>query len=1153
MRNFVFRLLAVWLLSAATAFAGSFTSNFGSANQTGYTLNTQTDTNGDVYPLVQNSELLLVYNEPNMSPVSIVLDPLDGVSLVDSFTASFQLQFGPGSSPPADGMAFAFGPDVGTYTVFGEEGPPMPDGGICVCFDTYNNGAPDHVGTDVKVMGDSSTTGGIVPGGSVTMLNTTMVDSQMHQVWIQVQRNGMFNMVWNGNVIYTNLFLTGWSPVSGQFAWGARNGGDSEQVLLNNIVVKTTLEPATPVAPTITSQPQSTTVNEGFSASFAVGFDGDAPFTFQWTENGVAITDATNCTLTLTQVSYTSNNAKFACTLTNPSGSLTSQAAVMTVIRDTTPPAVTNVVADATGTNVFISFSKPVSDTALAKGNYAISPGLTILSVTRVNQNTVFLATSPQANYTQYTVTINGVQDLAATPNTIAPNTQVQFWSFAYWVGAILHKVYFNCSPDGFTIQQLLADPRYPNNPDRVDLASGWEWPPNANGTNPNDPNKSMFYDSLEGYFIPPATGQYVFFTCGDDEWYLYLSTDENPANMYEVAEEPGGWSDNRAWITDHSGTIANWNTFSYAQTQWPQGNSLELTAGKKYYMIEFHHDHSWSGGDWFGNYYWGPTNLPSSDAYPAVGDVTTLTGNVIGFNFNPAGASLAFTAQPQSLTIGEGTTASFFASASGSSPYGNNVSYAWQGAPAGSTTWTNVTGYTGISGGNGSAFETLPVTTALNGTQVRAIAMMPPLAITSGVATLTVVAAPPVLSVGAMMDPTPGTIDVGVGFSEAVDDAAGSLMSNYAISSGTITSLTWCTNRFTSDSSNALVMVRKQSALLTVTGLSGASGTLTIKNMADAFGNKLSSTNVPFTVASNMSWGNVGANQLGGWQEVVPVAPNGFDIYSDGIAEWNNYDESTFAYEAVTGDFDKKLRVEYQDGSSEWARAGMVVREGTNVFGMSAATQEGSQGNGNSPTVPNDGLAGRYQKCHVNPVGPCLTGPGTLANALWEGNRRLDVGSGSTSALTNTDYTPQYPSAWCRIQRKGQTFSIFRSDDGITWELLGQTVWGQDDATKTPMPATVLVGPEFSPENGNITDTTDQGTFLAQFRDYGDYVEAVAFSPGLTIGHNAAGKIIITWSAGILVSSPTVNGTYTAVAGATSPYVVNPTGPAMFYRAMQQ
>jgi len=558
--------------------------------------------------------------------------------------------------------------------------------------------------------------------------------------------------------------------------------------------------------------------------------------------------------------------------------------------------------------------------------------------------------------------------------------------------------------------------------------------------------------------------------------------------------------------------------------------------------MLMMHHDHSWSGGDWFGATYQGPNGSP-----PAYGDASILTGSVAGYYVDPNGASISFSQQPQNVSTVEGTTVNFSALAVPTSDYANLTTalYQWQFAPKGSTTWTN------LAGGTSPVYSTAFMGLADNGDQFRVIASVPPFSATSSVATLTVVADtnPPVVSVGAMMDPTAGTVDVGVGFNKTVQDAAGSLLSNYSISSGTITGLTWCTNRFTADSQNPFAMVRKQSALLTVTGLSG-SATLTVKNMTDTYGNKLVSTNVPFTVSSSMGWGVVGANQLGGWNAAVPVGPGNFDVYSDGIAEWGTYDEATFVYEKVTGDFDKKLRVEYQDGSSEWGRAGIVVRDVTN-FGVDQALQTGTTPTGAGTAPPYNGVAGRYQKCHVNPVGAVLTmsgGAPALGNAAWEGNGRYDTGGATTTCLTNANAVPNYPNAWCRIQRVGQTFTIFRSADGVNWETLGTRVWPDPaDPSATLMPNTLYVGPEFSPENGNVTDVPDQGTFLAQFRDYGDY----AFNPQLTIGWSA-GKVTITWTAGTLVSSSKVNGTYTPVTGAVSPYVVSPTGPAMFYRVMQ-
>jgi hypothetical protein len=44
-------------------------------------------------------------------------------------------------------------------------------------------------------------------------------------------------------------------------------------------------------------------------------------------------------------------------------------------------------------------------------------------------------------------------------------------------------------------------------------------------------------------------------------------------------------------------------------------------------------------------------------------------------------------------------------------------------------------------------------------------------------------------------------------------------------------------------------------------------------------------------------------------------------------------------------------------------------------------------------------------------------------------------------------------------------------------------------------------------------------------------------------------GRVVITWAAGTLVSSPTVTGTYTPIAGATSPYSVTPSPGATFFR----
>ena len=319
------------------------------------------------------------------------------------------------------------------------------------------------------------------------------------------------------------------------------------------------------------------------------------------------------------------------------------------------------------------------------------------------------------------------------------------------------------------------------------------------------------------------------------------------------------------------------------------------------------------------------------------------------------------------------------------------------------------------------------------------------------------------VVGVGAIQKNGNTTYDVGISFNMPYDHASAATLANYTLSGGTAPTIT------TLDKGNGVV--------ITVSGLTaGTDYTLKVANVKDKGGNVMAPVSNTFQV-SKMKWGVVGGDRENLGNGVVTVGDNGFDIYSDGATEWNNYDESTFVYEQVTGDFDKKLRVEYQDSSSQWARAGLIARDVTN-FGVTDAEQAGSQTiDGNSGVAPFDGKACRYQKVHVNPV---VTVMDTAGNNSWETNRRLETG-GPSSNTGGGGGVPQYPNAWCRLQRVGDLFTVYRSDDGVTWTQMGTTTF------PSPMPATLFVGPDYSPENGNITDETLRGEWVARFRDYGD------------------------------------------------------------------
>ena len=1012
-------------------------------------------------------------------------------------------------------------------------------------------------------------------------LSTDATTNNLVQVAFEAGCCNPFMAPGNSQTTATPIHMIGGQKYAIQILFKEGTGNDYVQVAVQSATGTTPAASLLPLASTmissmadpsgasltITNQPAAASTPENVGVSFSLGLSAVTPYGqytggdgtptntlasalgtkkqitpfYQWFTNGIEVAGQNGATYDIPWPKKDQNGMKVKCYVAVPGIPLYSSEVMLTVTDDTTPPTVTKVTPDMTFTTLTIKYSEPVSDTALVTSRYFISQGITVSAVTRIDLQTVKLTTSKMADSQIYTLTINGVQDTATPANTIAANTQIQFRTFVFMTGTVLHQKYTGFdNTTGYNDNNLFNDPRYPSNPSRQDLLPAWEYPGGGSGRNealdPSGTANRYYMDTIQGFFIPPTTGDYVFFTCGADRWSLYLSTDESAANKLLIAQV-SGWTDPRQWLTGHSTdmTLARSDTFS--GTQWTNGNTITLTSGKRYYMELTHYDPSWAGGDDFM-----ATYKLASDPDPANGSAPTLTGNVVGYYFDPTGASINFTLQPTNIVIVEGSGATLMAAAVGSSIYGSNVLYQWQSAAKGSSIFTNV------PNGTSATYQTPLFSLANNGTQYQLIASVPPISATSSVATVSVIVDtnPPLPTVGAMLDSVPGTVDVGVGFNKPVDSASVGQLANYSVFPGTITSIQVYTNRFTADSQNPLAMIVKQSVLLKVTGVSGT-GTLTIKNVADTHGNAISSVSLPFNVNTSLKWAVVGADQLGTGNAVVPTAANGFDVYSDGIGEWGNYDEATFVYEQITGDFDKKVRVEYQDGSSEWARAGLIVRDVPN-FGVDAATQQGSQP-GNTPTYPYDGKASRYQKCHVNPVGATLTGPGTAGNALWEGNRRLDTGGGCTSAISSNNATPQYPSAWCRIQRSGQTFTIFRSDDGVTWLKMGSTTWGVDDQSKTNMPNTVYVGPEFSPENGNIPQI-DQGMFLASFRDYGDYV--ATFDPQLKIGHDTTGKLIITWTAGTLVSSPTVQGTYNSVTGASSPYVVPLTTSVMFYKVKQ-
>ncbi|HTL18929.1 MAG TPA: lamin tail domain-containing protein, partial [Patescibacteria group bacterium] len=219
--------------------------------------------------------------------------------------------------------------------------------------------------------------------------------------------------------------------------WQLPNGTNEEPIAAVS-PAGTWLIPFTGVnaTPGIYQQPTNMTVSDGSDARFTVLVTNQGPVTYQWLRNGATLTDS-NATTPVYFISHsnplTDNNQTFSCVVSSSSGSITSAPALLTVIADTTPPTVSRALYQ-NPTNVLLAFSEPVeAATATNVANYVFTNGMPIQSAALGADNqSVTLTTPVMPIGSNFVLVLNGIRDRATTPNTIAPNTVVTFFSGTY-------------------------------------------------------------------------------------------------------------------------------------------------------------------------------------------------------------------------------------------------------------------------------------------------------------------------------------------------------------------------------------------------------------------------------------------------------------------------------------------------------------------------------------------------------------------------------------------------------------------------------------------------------------------------------------------------------------------------------------------------
>jgi acid phosphatase len=168
----------------------------------------------------------------------------------------------------------------------------------------------------------------------------------------------------------------------------------------SNAAILTVNAETQPVAPSITAQPKSETVEAGATASFTVVASGTAPLAYQWSENGTAISGATSATYTTGPTTSSDNGEQFTVRVTNSAGSVISGAASLTV--NVAPDILSATAGSGQSATVSTAFATELEATVTdGSGNPVANEVVTFIAP----------ATGPTATFTNGTSTMTSSTD----------------------------------------------------------------------------------------------------------------------------------------------------------------------------------------------------------------------------------------------------------------------------------------------------------------------------------------------------------------------------------------------------------------------------------------------------------------------------------------------------------------------------------------------------------------------------------------------------------------------------------------------------------------------------------------------------------------------------------------------------------------------
>lgn len=383
------------------------------------------------------------------------------------------------------------------------------------------------------------------------------------------------------------------------------------------------------------NQPTNRTLLQFRGAVLTAEATGRPAPAYQWFVDGSPIDGATSSSLQITNESPDTVTRKYFCRVSNSVGEIDSREASVLFTSDSTPPTVVGVSQAGPFNTVVVNFDEVVEQQTatepftyiLNDGNspvdVVLNPGGTSVTITYAND---------MLPGTVYTISIEGVSDLV--PNTMVP-ANIEFTS---WVptdcGGVLFETFDTSSTAGTAINLLTGHPNYPNNPRET-----FRVPTFSTRSSYTDDTHEQFGGRLRALFIPPSSGNWVFYLSSDDAGQVFF----NPNG-------PG-----------ESGKTLILNETSCCRVYTDNASApFALEAGKAYYLEAIYKEAT--GGDYL--HVWaGPQGTtPPSAAAASLTPNDAIPGSMLGFPAAPLNAAGTFTItqQPADTSAVPNTVATF-------------------------------------------------------------------------------------------------------------------------------------------------------------------------------------------------------------------------------------------------------------------------------------------------------------------------------------------------------------------------------------------------------------------------------------------------------------------------------------------------------------